>query len=100
MLTDRSTRFKSKFNFLTPNPNNHNAILDAIKVNFEWKRIDIFFKRNPILFDKVTDTCIFVVSAKNGGIDASGNRLFDMIYSFHLPTSLFVVQVNLNLDIA
>ncbi len=51
---------------------NHNAVIDAMKIS---------------------DTCIFVLSpTKNIGIDVAGNKLFDMIYSFHLPTALFVVQ--------
>ncbi len=55
-----------------PNPLNPNAIIDAIKI---------------------TDTCIFVLSINNSGIDAFVNELFNMIYSYNLPTSLFVVQV-------
>lgn len=45
---------------------------------------------------KITDTCLFIISAKNG-IDTFGDSLFEMIYSYHLPTSLFIVQVFLKL---
>jgi selenocysteine-specific translation elongation factor len=54
-----------------PNPNNLNAVIDAIKIS---------------------DTCLFVLSADNG-IDEYGDYLFEMIYSFHLPTSIYTVQV-------
>lgn len=73
-----STRFKSKYNFILPNPLNHNAVIDAMKIS---------------------DTCVFVMAGSNGGIDAAGQKLFDMIYSFHLPTALFVVQGLNNLAI-
>lgn len=42
---------------------------------------------------KVTDTCLFILSANNG-MDSFGESLFEMIYSYHFPTSLFVAQVN------
>jgi hypothetical protein len=68
----RSPRYKAKFNLLIPNPANINAVMDAIKI---------------------TDTCLFVISKNGNGIDADGDALFQLIYSFNLPTSLFVVQV-------
>ncbi|CAF0812694.1 unnamed protein product [Brachionus calyciflorus] len=70
IYTLESPRFKSKYNFIIPNPLNTNGILDALKI---------------------TDTCIFIMSAKNG-IDSFGDSLFEMIYSYHFPTSLFVAQ--------
>lgn len=73
-----SVRFKSKYNFILPNPMNVNGILDAMKIS---------------------DTCIFVLSSQGTGIDAAGHKLFDMIYSFHLPTSIFVVQGLKNLSV-
>lgn len=42
---------------------------------------------------KVTDTCLFILSAKNG-MDSFGEALFEMIYSYHFPTSLFIAQVD------
>lgn len=66
-----SSRFKAKYNFMIPNPMNHNAIIDAVKI---------------------TDTCVFVISSQNEPIDSFGESLLDLIYSFHLPTSMFVVQ--------
>lgn len=66
-----SPRFKAKYSFVIPNPFNTNGVLDTIKI---------------------TDTCLFVVSAKNG-IDQFGDSLFEMIFAHHLPTSIFVVQV-------
>ena len=47
-----------------------------------------------ITFSKITDTCIFMLSLENNGIDEFGTSLLDLIYSYHMPTSLFVVQVN------
>ena len=72
IYTIESNRFKSRYNFIIPNPMNPNAIIDAMKI---------------------TDTCLFVVSTDNNGIDEFGSKLFDMIYSFHLPSHMFVAQV-------
>lgn len=73
-----SPRFKSKYNFVLPNPMNDNAVLDAMKIS---------------------DTCLFVLSSQNKGIDPAGEKLFDTIYSFHLPSPIFVVQGLKNLPI-
>ncbi|RNA32223.1 pre-rRNA-processing TSR1 -like protein [Brachionus plicatilis] len=70
IYTIESPRFKSKYNFIIPNPMNTNAVLDTLKV---------------------TDTCLFILSAKNG-MDSFGEALFEMIYSYHFPTSLFIAQ--------
>ena len=41
----------------------------------------------------MADTCIFVMSCQADGIDTFGSKLLEIIYSFHLPASLFVAQV-------
>lgn len=39
---------------------------------------------------KVADTCLFIMSRDNG-IDEFGQSLFELIYAFHYPSSVFVV---------
>ena len=56
--------------FLLPNPNNLNSVVDTIKAS---------------------DTCLFVLSHENG-MDKYGDYLFELIYSYHLPTAMFTVQ--------
>ena len=69
-IIKRSHRFKAKYTFLIPNPHNENSIVDTIKV---------------------ADTCLFILSRDNG-IDEFGQSLFELIYTFHYPASVFVVR--------
>ncbi len=59
-------------------------------IRYWIKKISLKIK---ITFEKITDTCIFLMSINNDGIDEFGNELFSTIYNYNLPTSIFAVQV-------